>query len=176
MPMKHWIVLIAVSALVAGCSSKIETRVSSSGVQSPAAQAYMISTVAETSTELRSAYKLVVASMTDRGFMLAKEAPLHLEITIDARPAAIALGSRDGPVSLSPAKKKMMLQSCEDLEYRLGVTLTKVSDGQEIYRGRSAEYHCKVPVVEALPTLVNAALADFGRPRGSYVLSRNGRE
>ncbi len=136
----------------------------------------MISTVAETSTELRNAYTLVAASMADKGFALAKEAPLHLEITIDARPAALSLGSNDGPGSLSPAKKKMMLQSCEDREYRLGITLTNVGDGREIYRGRSAEYHCKVPVAEALPTLVNAALADFGRPRGTYVLSRNGRE
>ena len=163
-------------ALVAGCSSKIETRVSSSGVQLPAAETFMISTVAETSTELRSVYKLVATSMVTRGFTLAKEAPLHLEITLDARPAALSLGAKDGPGSISPAKKKRPLQTCEDREYRLGVTVTKVSDGSEIYRGRAAEYHCKVEMADVLPTLVEAALADFGIPRGNHVLTRNGRE
>jgi hypothetical protein len=174
--MKQWLILIGASVLGAGCSGNIETRVSSNGVQSPAAESYMISTVTEISPDLRSAYKLVAASMAQKGFMLAKEAPLHLEITLDARPASLSLGGKDGPGSLSPAKKKKALQSCEDREYRLGVTLTKVGDGTEIYRGRAAEYHCKVPVSEALPTLVNAALADFGSPRGSYVLTRKGRE
>jgi hypothetical protein len=167
---------VGVSALAAGCSSSIETRISSSGVASPKAEPYMISTVAETSPELRSAYKLVAASMAQKGFALAKEAPLHLEITLDARPATLSLGGKEGSDSLSPAKEKKMLQSCEDREYRLGVTLTKVGDGSEIYRGRAAEYHCKVEVADALPTLVNAALADFGSPRGAYVVKRQGRE
>jgi len=51
-----------------------------------------------------------------------------------------------------------------------------VIDGSEIYRGRAAEYHCKVEMADALPKLVEAALADFGTPRGNYVLTRNGRE
>jgi hypothetical protein len=174
--MKMPLSLIAAAMLVTSCAGKIETRISSSGVQSPAAAQYMISTVTETSPELRSAHKLVAANMARKGFALAKEASLHLEITLDARPAALALGGKDGASSLSPAKKKRPLQSCEDREYRLGVTLTKVADGSEVYRGRAAEYRCKVSVSEALPTLVNAALADFGSPRGNYVLTRKGRE
>jgi hypothetical protein len=51
-----------------------------------------------------------------------------------------------------------------------------VGDGSEIYRGRAAEYHCRVAVADALPTLVNAALTDFGKPRGNYVVARKGRE
>lgn len=168
--------MIVAALLGAGCSGNLETRVASSGAQSPRPEAYMISTVDETSTELRTAYKLVAATMAQKGFPLAKEAAFHLEITLDARPAILALGGKDGASSLSPAKKKKPLQSCEDREYRLGVTLTKVSDGTEIYRGRAAEYHCKVPVTDALPTLVGAALADFGSPRGSYATLRKGRE
>lgn len=176
MPMKQRFALISVCALAAGCSNNIETRVSSSGVQSPLAQAYMISTVAETSEELRSAYKQVATTMVQNGFVLAKAAPLHLEITLDARPADLALGGKDGPASLSPAKRKRPLQSCQDREYRLGVTFTNVGDGNEIYRGRAAEYHCKAEMADVLPTLVKAALADFGKPRGNYVLKRKGRE
>lgn len=173
---KNLIVLIGAATLSAGCSSTIETRVTSSGVRSPATAAYMISTVAETSPELRNAYMLVAAAMGQKGFSIAKEAPLHLEITLDARAAGLALGGKDGPGSLSKAKQKKPLQSCEDREYRLGVTLTRADDGAEIYRGRAAEYHCKLPVREALPALVTAAMADFGDPRGSYAISRQGRE
>lgn len=174
--MKQWIALIGVIALAAGCSSDIETRVTSSGIQSPPAQAYMISNVAETSEELRIAQKLVAKTMTQHGFVLAKTAPLHMEITLDARRADLFLGGKDGPASLSPAKRKKPLQSCQDREYRLGVTLTNVGDGTEVYRSRVAEYHCKVQMADVLPTLVKAALADFGTPRGSYVLKRKGRE
>lgn len=174
--MRKWLVLIGAAPFVAGCSGNVETRVASNGVRSPAAEGYMISTVAETSPELRSAYRLVVAAMAEKRFPLVKEAALHLEITLDARPAMLALGQKDDAGSLSPAKKKKPLQSCQDREYRLGVTMTRVRDGSEIYRGRAAEYHCKMPVAEALPTLVNAALADFGNPRGSYVITRQGRE
>ena len=173
--MKQWLLLIGVCALSGGCTGKVDTRVQSSGIASPSPQAYMISTVAETSPELRRAYKIVAAAMAKKGFTLVKEGTLHLEITLDARPAALSLGSKEGANSLSPAKEKKMLQSCEDREYRLGVTLTN-AEGSEIYRGRAAEYHCKVAVSAALPTLVDAALADFGSPRGSYVIKRSGRE
>ena len=174
--MKNGILLLAVAFLGAGCSTNVETRVTSNGLRSPVAEAYMISTVAETSPELRTAYKLVAATMAQKGFRLVKEAALHLEITLDARPATLALGGKGGAGSLSPAKDKKPLQSCEDREYRLGVTLTKIRDGTEIYRGRAAEYHCKAQITEALPTLVSAALADFGSPRGSYATLRKGRE
>ncbi len=136
----------------------------------------MISTVAETSGELRTAYRLVAAGLTQKGFTLAKEAPLHLEITLDSRPASLSLGNRDGADSVSPAKRQRMLQSCQDSEYRIGLTLTRVADAAEIYKSRAAEYHCKMPVAEALPTLVKAALADFGSPRGTYAIMRKGRE
>ena len=174
--MRARLALICFAALSGGCSSNVETRVSSSGVLIAAPEQYMISTVAETSPELRTAYKLVAATMAKQGFTIAKNAPLHLEITLDARPAALSVGGKEGPESVSPAKKKKMLQSCEDREYRIGVTLTRVSDGSETYRGRAAEFHCNVDVVDALPVLVSAALADLGRPRGSYAITRKGRE
>jgi hypothetical protein len=165
---------IAMMLLMSACSSGVETRIVSSGAANPTPAPFMISTVAETSEELRAAYALVAKNMAGKGFALAKEAPLHLEITLDARAANLALDSTTGP--LSPAKKPKPLQSCVDKEYRLGVTLTQVGDGVEIYRGRAAEYHCKMSLKEALPILVNAALADMGQPRGSYVVKRQAQD
>lgn len=88
----------------------------------------------------------------------------------------MALGTAAGPGSLSPAKRKKPLQSCEDREYRVGVTLTRVADGALAYQGSAAEHHCNMPLAEALPGLVDAALADFGNPRGAYSVMREGRD
>lgn len=112
--------------------------------------------------------------MAQKGFELAKEAKLHAEITLDARDASLALGS--GTEKLSVPKRRKPLQRCNDREYRFGITLTRVTDGMEIYRGRAAEYHCKMTIAEALPTLVDAALADLGQPRGSYALVRKAKD
>ena len=174
--MKQRLTVLLTALLITACSTNVETRVSSSGINSPKPDQYMISTFAEASPELRNAYTLVARNMEQNGFALAKAAPLNLEITLDARDAALALGSTDGPDALSPAKRKKPMQSCEDKEYRLGVTLTRVADGAEVYKSRAAEYHCKMPMAEALPVLVGAALADFGKPRGSYVVKRKAKD
>jgi hypothetical protein len=174
--MKHFLFPIFAVMLGSACSSGIETRISSSGVTLPKAEPYMITSAAETSAESRSAYLMVAENLTQKGFAIATEAPLHLEVTVDQRDASLALGSNTGPESLSAPKRKKPLQSCHDMEYRLGVTLTRVADGAEIYRGRAAEYHCKISMAEALPALVAAALADLGNPRGSYAVLRNAKE
>lgn len=167
--MKRYLIL-SFAVLASACSSGVETRISSSGIASPKAETYMISTAAETSAELKTAYPLVAKKMAQKGFMLAKEGGLHAEITLDARDASLALGAGAG--NLSVPKRRKPLQSCNDREYRFGITLTRVADGAEIYRGRAAEYHCKMTIAEALPTLVDAALADLGQPRGSYAVMR----
>jgi hypothetical protein len=174
--MKQHLPIIFAAFLAAACSTNVETRISNNGVTAPQPRQYMISTSAETSSELRTAYLLVTKNMTQKGFAIAKEAPLHLEITLDARDAMLALGSTAGPGSLSSAKSKKPLQSCQDKEYRLGITLTQVADGFEVYKSRAAEYHCKMPIAEALPALVDAALVDFGKPRGNYVVERKAKD
>ncbi len=162
--------------LATACSSGVETRISSSGVTSLKTEPYTISTIAATSGELRSAYAMVSENLAKKGFGVAEQAPLHLEITVDQRDASLALGSNQGLENISPPKRRKPLQNCSDREYRLGVTLTRIADGAEIYRGRVAEYHCKMSVTEALPALVDAALADLGQPRGSYIVKRKAQE
>jgi hypothetical protein len=174
--MKHGFLVLFASTLVVGCSANVETRISSGGEASLKADAYMVSTVTETSTELRGAYALVTQKLALKGFAISDTAPLHLEVTLDQRPASLALGSKAGPGSLSAAKRKKPLQSCDDKEYRLGVTLTRVADGAEVYKSRAAEYHCKMLIDEALPVLVDAALADLGQPRGSYAVLRKAKD
>jgi hypothetical protein len=161
---------MALSASLAACSSGVETRISSSGIRVSGPQEIMLSIGPEASPELRTAYALVTSDLTKKGYAMADEAPLHLAVTVDARDADLAL--KAGASNLSAAKKKKAFQNCNDKEYRVGVTLVRVADGGEIYRGRSSEYHCNMTIADALPDLVKAALADFGKPRGSYVVTR----
>lgn len=165
---------ILLSFMATACAQDIETRVNSVGVADAPSGIFMISTTDETPEDVRRAYPLVVKRLADKGYGIAKEAPLHLQITVDARNAALALGDATGATSLSTAKKRKPLQSCVDKEYRVGITLTRVADGTEIYRGRAAEYHCKMTLSEALPALVAAAAADLGAPRGGYAITRQG--
>jgi len=166
--------LIVLTLLASGCGQTIDTRVTSLGTPWATPAAFMMSTTDETPTEVRRAYPIVTKRMAAKGYSLAKEAPLHLQVTVDARSAALALGNADGVAALSGAKARKPFQSCEDREYRVGVTLTRVADGVELFRGRAAEHHCKMPLGDALPALVNAALADLGGPRGSYIITRRG--
>lgn len=166
--------LAVITLLVSGCAQTIETRVTSMGMPIAVPAAFMMSTTEETPAEVRRAYPIVTKRMIAKGYSIAKEAPLHLQVTVDARDAALALGNSDGVAALSVAKARKPLQSCADKEYRVGVTLTRVADGAELFRGRAAEYHCKMTLADALPALVDAALADLGAPRGSYAVTRKG--
>lgn len=165
---------ILLTLLAAGCGQTISTRVTSEGVPAAPPAAFMISTTDETPEAVRRAYPLVTKRMAAKGYSIAKDAPLHLQVTVDARDAALALGNADGVSALSAAKARKALQSCADKEYRVGITLTRVADGTELYRGRAAEYHCKMMLTDALPALVDAALTDLGAPRGAYVITRKG--
>jgi hypothetical protein len=173
-PMQRTLFALGVPILLSACSSGVETRVVSAGITPLAGQTYTIPAAEYVSADLKTAQGLVQSALTSRGYTFADTAPVHLQVTLDSRDAALALGTTSGPQSLSPAKRRKPLQSCADKEFRVGITLTRVADGSELYRSRVAEYHCKMPLADALPDLVNAALADLGRPRGSYSKLRSG--
>jgi hypothetical protein len=167
-------ILTFAAALVSGCSPGVEMRISSNGIANPPAQPVSILAEAKSSAGLQSAYSLVARDLAARGFVTAENAPLHLVVTADARDAVLALNA--GLAKLSEARKKKPFQNCAGKEYRVGVTVTRIADGLEIYRGQAAEHHCKMRFDEALPDLVKAALADFGTPRGRYTILRKVKE
>jgi hypothetical protein len=173
--MRRQTVLFA-AALVAGCSQSVETRISSNGQPAAVTGSFSFSDNNASTPELRDARSLVSDALLERGLTAAASGALNLEVTLAVRPASLALGTAAGPGSLSPAKRRKPLQSCQDREYRIGVTLTRVADGVLAYQGSAAEYHCNMPLAEALPALVSAALVDLGNPRGAYKLKRAGRD
>ena len=174
--MTRRLIVPLVAILSTGCSQVVETRISSIGQPVLSAASFSLSQNMTRTPELLSAQKLVADSLVARGYTLADNGALHLEVTLAERTAALALGTATGPSSLAQAKRNKPLQNCEDREYRIGIAFTRVADGSLVYKGSAAEYHCNLPLADAIPELVKAALADLGNPRGSYAANRTGRD
>jgi hypothetical protein len=172
--MKQHLLPLLLLASLAGCSNAVETRVSSSGQAGVSPASFSYDMEQPKTVELQAAYYQVVTGLAAKGFGKAKPGALNLQVSLSSRPAQLTLATGSG--TLSPAKKKKALQSCQDKEYRLLIILTQIADGSEIYRGSAAEYHCNMPMADAVPTLVNAALVDVGQPRGSYAVMRKAKD
>lgn len=162
--------------LLAGCSQTVETRIMSKGQPASIAGTFSLSETTSLSPGLLSARKLVSEALLSRGYTIAENGAFHLEVSLAERPAELSLGSAAGPTSIAVAKRKKPLQSCQDREYRIGVALTRVTDGALLFQSSAAEYHCNQPIADSLPELVKAALADLGNPRGTYTVKRAGRD
>ena len=173
--MKQHILPLLLIASLAGCSNMVETRVTSSG-QSNLTPKSLLYNAAVQPAELTTAYNMVAEALGQKGFAVADNGVVHLQVTLSSRPAQLAIGTGPTANNLSPAKQKKALQSCADKEYRLAVILTQIADGTEIYRGSAAEYHCNLTLTEATQPLVAAALADLGNPRGAYIIKRNSKD
>ena len=162
---------------LSACAGPIETRVVSCGAGVPEA-ASILAEAPPNSEVAASAHKLVTGRLAERGFGQSPAGALQLHIAFAERDAAIAVRTRSGDqwADVSAAKPKKPLQSCADREMRLTVTLTRIADGTELYRGSAAEYHCKAQAANVLPSLVDAALADLAGPKGAYRTMRQGLE
>jgi hypothetical protein len=159
------IAFIALTLLLAACAGPIETRVDSAGMNAAAPTNFAVDPDA---TGLAAGVQAkIIDGLTERGFRQADNAVLMLRVTVSDRPAAVALVS--GATELLPAADK---EQCAKREYRVGIVLTRISDGADYYRASAAEFHCKLTIDQVLPTLVSTAMADFGNPRGSYTLNR----
>ena len=165
--------VLAIAFLVFACSSGVETRIDSAGERALSAQSFSGAAAEDAPADLKRAYDLVRNGLVSRGFSPAKEGGLFLQLTLDARDASLALGTSARDANLSAAKRRKPLQNCVDTEFRLGLTMTRISDGTEVYRSRVAEYHCKMPLADAMPFMVETAMADLGQPRGRYLVRRD---
>jgi hypothetical protein len=147
---------------VTACAGPIETRIDSAGVALVKPTTFQIGEAASA-----EATPTIIGLLQQKGYQQAGTGQLSLQVALSDRPAELALQS--GAATLSPAKGK---KRCAKREYRLGVTLTRISDGAEIYRANAAEFHCKLTLADVLPILAQSALADLGAPRGAYIVNR----
>jgi hypothetical protein len=156
---------IAILLIAASCAGPIETRIDSAGASQIASATIVVDE--SNANENPRARGFVIDVLGKKGFSVAPDGKLLLQVTMSERPAALSLSSGTAVLSPSAVKKR-----CAKTEYRLGIALTQISDGAEIYRAHAAEFHCKLALDAVLPVLVDAAMADLGNPRGSYILKR----
>lgn len=162
---------------VCACAGPIETRVDSlgAGVGTDTPRTFQLAqNPTEVGPDNKAARDLIVQEMANKGYSYDPAGAYYLEITIATMPADLTL--KDSNNVLSQAKKKKPFQNCKDVEFRLGVALTRVADGVQMYKSSASEYHCNASFQDSLPALVTAILAYLSAPKGAYVLKRSGRE
>lgn len=167
MATKKPLVLVFAFAAMTGCAHHVETRVTSEG--STAITAATIMRNDDSAAAPSEAQKLVSEALVAKGYRIADSAVYHLEVAWSARPASLAISTKKGVADIAEGAKS---GGCKATEYRLGVTLTKIADGQQDYHAVASEHHCQMPVTQVLPILVAAATADVGAPRGAYKIKR----
>jgi hypothetical protein len=180
--MKSLILIMAFATLASGCVRTVETRVNTSGGGAGMPPGMYILAPADKarSPELAQALWLVAERLAEKRFTPSQTGELYLQVTASARPAELMLATvKDGkPVIMSAANKKRLSSKCVNSEYRVSVTLTRISDGAVSYHGTAAETHCKMAFAQVMPSLVDAALGDLHLPtgiagrEGAYVLKR----
>jgi hypothetical protein len=180
--MKSLILIAASATLLTACVPMVETRVNTSGggAGMPPSE-YILAPAEKTpSPELAQAEQRVAEQLMQKRFAPSPTGDLYLQVTASSRPADLKLvGAQDSKsATASAAPKKRLFSNCMNSEYRVSVTLTRISDGDVAYHGTAAETHCGTSFAQALPALVDAALGDLHLPvgiagrEGTYVLKR----
>ncbi|MEM1133227.1 MAG: hypothetical protein AAGH53_09835 [Pseudomonadota bacterium] len=171
----------ALSVVAAACSGPIMTRIEGqSAAQLPSRGQYILADVPDVDLPLLDqAQRYAVTDLAEHGWELSQDsADYQLVVTLSERPAAIGLKVKqeDNLRLIAEPKEEKPLQSCEDVEHRVTVTLLSRTDGSKAYSGSAAEFHCKAELAETMAILVNAALEDFGQSGSKRVVQREGKE
>ncbi|WOE76098.1 hypothetical protein [Alterisphingorhabdus coralli] len=171
---------VALVLAVSACSGPIATRITGQSAQQlPDQGRFALAVSPDVQLPLLDqAHQVAITNLAARGWQRSNNADYHLIVTLSERPANIGLAlERDAQSEIiARPKNKRLLQSCDDVEHRVTVTMLDRVHGKNVYRGSAAEFHCKAALADNLSLLVNAALEDFGRPGSERVVKRRGRE
>ena len=172
--MKLWAIPLIAALALSACVKKVETRINSSGAHDVATGSYIWIAPEKTESRiLKLAQGLVAEQLKAKGLNSSQDGKYYLEVGVASRPASLALSQPGG--ILAAASKKPSNRNCQWNEYRISITLSRISDGRALYRSSAGEFHCKQSFAQILPVLVDAALADYGNPRGAYAVKRRRR-
>lgn len=161
------VLFLPLLAMIAGCAGPIETRIKTHAISAlPAVKTYNFAASAadEDGALYVEAQSLVAATLSRKGFRADETGQLAVDIAIANRPASIALstGQGDEQTVIALKKERRPLQSCDDFEHRVTITMVDQIAGTAYYKGSAAEYHCKAAITDSLPYLVAGALSDLG--------------
>jgi hypothetical protein len=171
-------VIVLAICLLTGCAPAITTQIESSSATNtaivPGNVVLLLPAKANPTAEWQAARDAVMAKFAAKGFGVAEPAVYTIEITLASRPADLALATkRDGAnVVLANGNGKKGAKGCINSDYRINITLSRVMDGAMVYKGTASENHCKASLGFVVPFLVDAAMNDFGGPKGRYTVTR----
>jgi hypothetical protein len=163
--MKIRVTTLVITLLLAGCVHHVETRTNSTGEAGIRPATYvLVSPEKINSAELTKAQEFVSKKLFEKGFSPSSSGEYYLQVGVASRLSTLSVITANS--TLADIEKKRLGPKCQSNEYRVVIALTKISNGQQVYNGSAAEYHCKQSLNDAVPALVDAALADLGMPRG----------
>jgi hypothetical protein len=157
--------------LTSACVVPIETRISSSGEADTRIAGFIWGSEVR-SSEGNMAREAVGAKLALLGIVQAENAPLRLDVTFSTLPASLKLLPEEGAKTAGKAKPPRNSKKCDPMEYRLGISFARISDGAIVYRASAAEYHCNGKASSVIPLLADMALKDLGKPKGRYWVER----
>ncbi|GAA0465960.1 hypothetical protein GCM10009096_03270 [Parasphingorhabdus litoris] len=164
--MRLAILLIPLLAITASCSGPIETRIQTQSAAPLLAQnQYNFSPKPEqNSPAYKKARTLVTEALAAKDLTAVEQASVTVHIALANRPASIAMtvGEDNDIETIAAQKERKPLQSCDDFEHRLTITMVNSADGSILYSGTAAEYHCKGTLEQSLPYLIDGALSGLG--------------
>jgi hypothetical protein len=173
-PRKNIFILGAGCFMLSACVAALETRIDSSGAAqnmvAPGNATIILPAKTTISPEWELARQAVVTNLATKGISIADPAVYAIEVTLASRPANVALMTADK--TLLPASAAKANKGCVASDYRFNITLSRISDGSLLYKASASETHCKEALSALVPALVDAALKDFGSPRGAYTVTR----
>jgi hypothetical protein len=175
--MKRFAALILSVTAMSACTPSVETHVNSiGGMAGNPLRAYSMADIEDASPELLLAQRLVAEQLAAQNYVPSSAPIINVEVTLAQRTASLGLST--GSTLVSPAVKKKASAKCANLDVRLGVTITRLSDGKQSYRASASEVHCNPALKDVLPVLVEATLADLSKAYASggdaraYVIKR----
>lgn len=121
------------------------------------------------------AQEAVIAALARRGLGVSKGAQARLDIGLTNRSASTGIGVIEGE-TLSPAKRRVFLQSCKDRTYRLSLAYYGAGADIPITRAWAEEYHCKGTLEASISDLAEKAVAALEKGASLETEKRRGKQ
>jgi len=168
--------------LLASCAPSIETQIASAGAgEIPEKASFVFMSGPGTDNTVNvAARNLVADSLYLKNWKEEAPGTYAISVSVSVLPSSLDVHENDleqgetNPIVTKRPKKNYILGSCTSELHRLDVKIFRVVDGERLYSGTASEYHCKARIMDTLPYLTNAAMADIGKLPAARTEKRKG--
>jgi len=156
-------------AMATGCASNPPVRAGLAGPPLPIGTAIaLIGVPADEAPSVAQARQAVMAVLVRRGHPISADGATRLDIGLTDRPAATGIAIIGGE-TLSPAKRRRLLQSCDLRTYRLVLTHYGAGSALPITRAWAETHQCKGKLDGSIAQLARQAVTALAEGTGQIV-------